>query len=803
MTDHANWVELRVHGVSGTPPEALLDHPHVAQVDGGGASRFFRPVDAGGRELPGRDGQVLEAYHWGHYTSGSSLQALWLLLVPFGLINAAQFMLPAPPERPTRSLTAQATASALLRLLALLLTLLLVFAAGLTLMDLVAWRWAPGAKSLASWDASAVLMLATLLTAMLVVGLWLLGRLTATSTPLMAGGLSPNEARAHAEERHTPLADPHFYQGTSDSPTLSRLHLAAGLLLVAAMARWVREPDGHGVLLWTSVVLLLVVAAAVTVLGDPESIATADLGEAGLRMRATWHEAAALGSWIVCGAGVALIALAVWAMPGFTPPTESSLRTPIAGYERISVVLLLVGVVTVAALVLVNARIVVTTPTSHPSPDDPAWYFRPYAGGYAASVVAALAVFIGVGLSASVPTTVSSALRLSSSKVGVTPMLDRVAYAWGLTFFVLLAIAAALAAQYVARRAHLKVRSATMFEGAAPVDPGDYAVPAWQPEASATGLWVGRVKNFVPAIALTFVAAGVAMSLAIVYELHPAWKDPVAWRPQRAWGWFDQLSAGRARIGAPFESSFANVTMVGGAWMLLGFAALLVLLARRGFRTDTSRRGVNVVWDVVSFWPHAVHPFVPKPYSQHAVMHLQRRIVQHLATRETDGPAVVVSAHSQGSLIAFASLHLLTDAERARVALLTYGSQLRQIFPRAFPAYVNYDAISRLQRDLDGAWINLYRETDPLAGPVLSWNHLGEGAGLATSTRLVQGTAVTTRDAYVVGSGVRRSGDDWRLLDPAPITTDEQHGPSTRLWGHSGYWLDPAYRVALGELRKS
>ena len=196
--------------------------------------------------LPGKDGQVLEAYHWGHYTSGTSWQALWLLLVPFGMINAAQFMLPSPASRPKRSVNAQAAASALLRLLALMLTLLLVFAMGLTFMDLVAWRWAPTSRQLASWNPSAVLMIATLLTAAVVVGLWLLGRITATSAPNITGGMTPEEARARAEERGTPLADPYFYQGTSDSPILSRLHLAAGLLLVAAMARWVREPGTTG-----------------------------------------------------------------------------------------------------------------------------------------------------------------------------------------------------------------------------------------------------------------------------------------------------------------------------------------------------------------------------------------------------------------------------------------------------------------------------------------------------------------------------------------------------------------------------
>lgn len=804
MATNGEWVELRVHGVSGTPPESLLAHPHVAQTDGGGASRFFGAVDGDGVILPGKDGQVLEAYHWGHYTSGTSWQALWLLLVPFGMINAAQFMLPEPASRPKRSVNAHAAASALLRLLALLLTLLLVFAVGLTLIDLVAWRWAPSSRQLASWNPSAVLMIATLLTAAVVIGLWLLGRITATSAPNITGGMTPEEARARAAERGTPLADPYFYQGTSDSPILSRLHLAAGLLLVGAMARWVTNQGGDGPIVWVSLGLLLVVVIVVSLLGDPESLAAADLDEAGQRMRARWHAVVARGSWVACAAGVAMIALAMSQMPGFTPPKEPGDRVAIEGYELVSVILLLAGVVGVCAMVLVNWRIVATTPTTTPAADDPAWYFRPYARGWAASVVAALAVFIGVGLSASLPMAVSSLLRLSRSKVGVTPMLDRVSYGWGLTFFVVLGIGLCLLADFIARKSKLAARARAMVEGASPIDAGEYAVPRWRADAGSTvlAMWIARVKNHIPKIALTFVSTGVLMALAIVYEIHPVWDDPRDWQPQRAWGWFDELSAGRDKVTtSPDVSSFSNVTMVGGAWMLLGLAALIVLLARRGFKTDTSRRGVNVVWDVISFWPHAVHPFVPKPYSQHAVMHLRKRIKQHLATRPASGRDVIVSAHSQGSLIAFASLHLLSDEQRARVGLLTYGSQLRQIFPRAFPAYVNYDSISRLHLDLDRGWINLYRETDPLAGPVLSWNHLGEGTDLATSGRFVKGTAVEAVDEYVLGSGVRRSGDDWRLLDPAPVTTDTQYGPSTRLFKHSEYWLDPAYRVALRKLR--
>lgn len=67
----AGWVELRVHGVSGTPPDYMLASAHAVQVAGDDRSRCFRPTDAQGREVRPPDGHVLEAFHWGRWTSGS------------------------------------------------------------------------------------------------------------------------------------------------------------------------------------------------------------------------------------------------------------------------------------------------------------------------------------------------------------------------------------------------------------------------------------------------------------------------------------------------------------------------------------------------------------------------------------------------------------------------------------------------------------------------------------------------------------------------------------------------------------
>ena len=55
------WVELRIHGVSGTPPESMLESAHVRQVAGDAWGRFFRPVNGVGEELQTVEGRTLDA----------------------------------------------------------------------------------------------------------------------------------------------------------------------------------------------------------------------------------------------------------------------------------------------------------------------------------------------------------------------------------------------------------------------------------------------------------------------------------------------------------------------------------------------------------------------------------------------------------------------------------------------------------------------------------------------------------------------------------------------------------------------
>ena len=136
--------ELRVHGVSGTPPEQMLDHPAelVRRVSGDRSAGCYRRWYPGGSTHDQPDRRHLEAYAWGRLTSGAASRAAWLLLLPFTLVNLAHWMLPAvrPGQRSRHA--AAVAAAGLLRLLGLSLTLTLMLATAFVTMDLGAWQCA-------------------------------------------------------------------------------------------------------------------------------------------------------------------------------------------------------------------------------------------------------------------------------------------------------------------------------------------------------------------------------------------------------------------------------------------------------------------------------------------------------------------------------------------------------------------------------------------------------------------------------------------------------------------------------------
>jgi hypothetical protein len=131
------------------------------------------------------------------------------------------------------------------------------------------------------------------------------------------------------------------------------------------------------------------------------------------------------------------------------------------------------------------------------------------------------------------------------------------------------------------------------------------------------------------------------------------------------------------------------------------------------------------------------------------------------------GGTIVLSAHSQGTVIAAATVLQIDAADLPRVGLVTYGSPLDRLYARAFPHYFGHDVLADVRDVLGGRWRNLYRRTDPIGGPVV------------------------TPDPQVDGSGV-----DQRFVDPA-FFKDAYEFSWPRSRAHSDYPHDPRFEETI------
>ena len=249
-------------------------------------------------------------------------------------------------------------------------------------------------------------------------------------------------------------------------------------------------------------------------------------------------------------------------------------------------------------------------------------------------------------------------------------------------------------------------------------------------------------------------------------------------------------------------------------------AAAILVLGAAIRKSESVRRSVGVAWDLTALWPRTAHPFGPPCYGERAVPDLYVRSTWVLNHGPHQG-RVVFSGHSLGSVLAAAAIFRLTPDQRKRVALITYGSQLRYIFGRLFPAvlgsavlgnapaarpaltqptvdeqvtaasseeiggeYVSGTAPEAPPPTLaetltaDGAeprWINLFRLTDPLGARVWSDKPLEATAP--------GDTAINSVDRYVVEVRPASPGE----ISPPPVYT------------HGDYWLTSEYQTAVVE----
>ncbi|MFL6225378.1 MAG: hypothetical protein ACJ75K_21810 [Actinomycetes bacterium] len=827
-------IELRVHGVSGTPPEAMLDHPHVRRCAGDDEAGFYRRRYPDGLTPPGAD--RLEAYSWGGLTSGSSLRVLWLLLLPFTLVNVSHFM--QPRELPAGD-RRRRLLEAVLRLLALSLTLTLVLSVAGVAMDLAAWQ-CPAASATCSdrqvflrflgqgfWhQPGRRVALAALVPTALVWLLWYFG------TRTWRGNEQVTRPQGTILAAPLPLQRRELWNGGEPVRRLRRVHVAAALAVVAALVTFParqhlaagRAWSGPGPLLgWlllagTAVVLAV---AVVTVLlsrtarrplpvGPVDSGGRpipplpvdsgrgrvpplpVDSGETHTPPSATFPEGAPttrdeaagcpapgepaggpgqpagdreqdrerLLDRVLAANRVLAVALvpasmlyAGWPWPGAWEATGA-----LPGFAPAIKALFLVQVVSVAVLLAATLAVRGRMRASASRPLAFAGFGLPVvasmgwmlAGGFAAGLSLRVADFLGTP----VPDVAARTARSGSAG-----LLVPLPYFWAAIGGAALAVAVAWVALCLvlcARRLGQRQRPEVAELYGVGDDPRGPRWPRVVQIARARG------RAMASDAAERYAAQVHAATLALVFV-----------------GTFVYLVDDRL----PLADRISPVTTF-GTLVLGGFALALLLLGRRAYRNAQLRRTIGILWDLATFWPRASHPLAPPCYCERALPDL---ICRMRAAAPAGDRRVVLSAHSQGTVIAAALVLQLEDDERERVRLVTYGSPLRRLYAGAFPVWFGPATLETIGRLLTpgatmGApgdappaawrWRNLYRRTDPIGGWV-----------------------VADRPPR------QKTGVDWQLIDPAfdPPAGDTRP-PAIR--GHSGYLDDPAYAAAVATVLK-
>jgi hypothetical protein len=808
--------EVRVHGVSATPPATMLASPQLqtptpVRVAGDNLSGFYhREYQA---DVPW---DRVEAYSWGGLTSGKAFRALWVLLTPFLLVNVAYWASPVPlGERPSERQAddpgnrwfVRGASGVIQRLFALSLTATFVLGIVIAAMDVVGFQYvrvffASGAASLPNqpgrtawfsfldWSWLAHPNLEFLVTALAplagVLVLWYLGykswrRLESVNGP---------SAAAEDPAPVTPLEDRRLWNGLGPVARLRAVHVTFGLAIVAAS---MLSP------------LLL----------------SGELGQAQVDLTVTWWGVAALvdagAIGILLALSIALVVLpsmshrprlTVDATPPPTPwlyrflPWASLVVTgaagaillasgssfPSAGASLPGVVEVIEGLFLVQAGLLVVLA-VATLILRSAIPRDPAAEVPVVAGGtpanarpvwmgltpvvlstlgwlLAGSWSAALTLLAVKTTGGSVQTSAQGSPPIATQIVVPAPMI----WAAGATLAVVLAgllILVGLGIQAWIVKDLLGSDIAGTYAGQFE-EPIDSTTNRTRFRSIRMNWLLGRAPDFIAGTFAVFVAA---LWVVIIAGIVLYWRDASAISPLR-YAWLYQA----------------------GSVVTLGIGGLSVLIARFAFSDPNDRKKIGVLWDVGTFWPRATHPLAPPCYAERAVPDLLQRTQFYRGDAgptgvvPSEGLPVVLSCHSQGSIIGAAVILQMTYHDLSNVSFLTYGSPLRRLYARYFPAYFGARTLSRigtlLNADSIGSgmpitttpadratwrWRNLWRPTDPVGHPVF-----------------VDYTAYGAQDDV-----------DVKLRDPLQFGPAPGDTTAPGANDHSNYPLDPAYAWAL------
>ena len=199
---------------------------------------------------------------------------------------------------------------------------------------------------------------------------------------------------------------------------------------------------------------------------------------------------------------------------------------------------------------------------------------------------------------------------------------------------------------------------------------------------------LARLTDYVDRILTAIAATGV---LVMMIATVPYWRNKLSQYPD----------------------SLIPALAVPGVALIATSAAAVVSLTFWAFRDPSVRRYIGIIWDLATFWPRANHPLTPPCYAEQAVPDLLSR-TRALTANASD--MVVLSGHSQGSVLAAAVLLQMDPTTASRTGLITYGSPLRRLYGRFFPAYFGSAALDRVQSVAGPCWRNLWVPSDPIGG---------------------------------------------------------------------------------------
>ncbi|MEU1406011.1 hypothetical protein ABZ471_27260 [Streptomyces sp. NPDC005728] len=727
-------MELLVHGVGGTTPEKMLDDPRTVRITGDDTAAVFRRADhledapAGPGQGSGKE-PVQEAYVWCNLTSGDGSRALWLLLLPFMVVNLAHWMRPAAPGR-RRTVRLYGL---LVRLTALTLTVLLVAAVCEVALDLVAWQcagvaacarrhsWlgflAPAASGDGWWSPPGRrLALAASVPTAVTALLWYLSHRTWSAYE----SHRPMAREPEPETDDSALARPGFWYGRRLVARLRAAHTAAGLLTVAAVvvapaARFDHRSGGPAALntlSWLLAAALLGCAAVVVGVVCSRGRSENRLDQQLDRPLVRRLPLGALGLLLL------VLLYAGWSRPGW----QSAGRLP--GDPAFGALMLAQGLLAVVLAVVAHDLY-----RRHPDP-------RAGMRGLGGPAVALLACALGGVMSGGI------AQRVADWLDGTRALLDGppVLLTWQASvippLLVLLLAAAVLLALRASRLARAEADRVRQEHPGEPEDPS-------RTRSIARARAMATLTDRTPLVVAVLAAATLLLGAAALAGALATGQPP----------------EGAARQTYDIVQAAAETCQALGSWLVgVGFL-LFVTWGRRAYKDASARRTIGILWDVGTFWPRAAHPFAPPCYAERAVPDLTWRM--ETWTRHTGG-RLVLSGHSQGSVLAAAAAWQLTPSVRRRVALLTYGSPLERLYGRWFPAHFGPRALGALHGDI-ACWRNLHRRTDPIGGPI----RLPGDCGPAV--------------------------DHEPLRDPLAYGRTPEHPLPAPILGHSDYQADPDF----------